>query len=142
VQQLQPLGAELGTEEVDPRDVAGRPIEAGDNTLLDRIAASQEHDRDRAGRRLCGQSRIAASRGKDHGRLAAHKIGCERRQSIVLVFRKTVFDRYVAAFNVTGLTQAAAESIRKFGPIISPQSAEESDHRHHRLLRERRFTAS
>ena len=99
---------------------------------------SREHDRNRGGRRLGGQNRIAASGRGDHGHLAADQIGRKRRQSIVLVFRKPVFDRHVAAFDIAGFTQATAERIREVGPVISPQAGQEADHRHRRLLRARR----
>jgi hypothetical protein len=45
----------------------------------------------------------------DHGHLAADQIGRKGRQSIMLVFCKTVFDRYVAAVDIAGFTQATAE---------------------------------
>jgi hypothetical protein len=61
-----------------------------------------------------------------------------RRRLIVLVFRKTVLDCDVAAFNVAGFTQATTERFHKVGPVIPPQAGQEADDRHRRLLRARR----
>ena len=41
----------------------------------------------------------------NHGHLSANQIGRQCRQSIVLVFCPTVFDRHVAAFDIAGFTQ-------------------------------------
>src|SRR5262245_57374420 len=49
VQQPQSLGAELSAEPAYPSHVATWPVEAGDIALLDGVATSQEHDRNRAG---------------------------------------------------------------------------------------------
>src|SRR5262249_7835208 len=70
--------------------------------------------------------------------LAADQIGRKRRQSIMLVFCETVFDRHIAAVDITGFTQAATESGREIGSVILTERVEEPDHRHCRLLRPRR----
>ena len=59
-QQLQPLRPQLAAEKADARDVAARPVEAGDKAVLDRVAAGREDDRDRRG---CG-------------------LGCKRRSGV------------------------------------------------------------
>ena len=51
-QQLQPLCRQLGSEKIDPCQVAARPGEAGDKTEPDRVFADSEHDGDRCGCRL------------------------------------------------------------------------------------------
>jgi hypothetical protein len=53
----------------------------------------------------------------------------------VLVFSKAVFDRHVAAVDIAGFTQAAAERGREVGAVILPQRVQEPDHRHRRLVR-------
>src|SRR5262249_41686771 len=65
-------------------------------------------------------------------------IGRKRRQSIMLVFCETVFDRHVAAVDITGFTQAATERGREIGPVILTERVQEPDHGHRRLLRTRR----
>jgi hypothetical protein len=131
------LGAEHGTEKADPRDVIARPVKAGDKAGHDRVATEGAHNRNRGSGRLGSQDGTAASRRHDHGHLAADQIGRKRAQSIVLVFRKVVFDRHVAAFGVAGFTQPTAERLRKVGSVISPQAGQEADYRHRRLLRAR-----
>ena len=51
-------------ESGDAGNVAARPVEAGDQTVLDRIAAGLEHDRNRRGRRLGGKGRSGAARSQ------------------------------------------------------------------------------
>ena len=43
------------------RDVAARPVEAGDKSELDRVAADLEDNRNCRGRRLCRQCRRSAA---------------------------------------------------------------------------------
>ena len=89
----------------------------------------REDDRNRCGRRLCGQRRRSAIRD-DHGHLAAHQIGRQRRQSIVLAVRPAVFDRDVLALDITGLFQAAdGRPPRWLGSRRAP-AVKEPDHRH------------
>src|SRR5262245_34164301 len=56
----------------------------------------------------------------------------------MLVFCETVFDRHIAAVDITGFTQAATERGREIGPVILTERVQEPDHRHRRLLRARR----
>src|SRR6516162_4016292 len=58
-------------EDGDPRDVAARPVEAGDVALPDRVGTKREHNRNSGGRRLGSQNRCTTSRRCDHGNLAA-----------------------------------------------------------------------
>jgi hypothetical protein len=80
-----PLAGDQITEPTHSRDIAARPVEAGDIALPDRVATSRKHNR-AGGRRHGSQYRTAASRRGDHGRLAADQVGRKGRQSIVLVF--------------------------------------------------------
>src|SRR5262245_41695749 len=56
----------------------------------------------------------------------------------MLVFCETVFDRHIAAVDITGFTQAATERGREIGPVILTERVQEPDHRHRPLLRARR----
>ena len=56
-QQTQPLRANRLPKNTDTRDVATRPVEAGDETVADRVAPGREDDRDRRGRGLGGECR-------------------------------------------------------------------------------------
>jgi hypothetical protein len=56
----------------------------------------------------------------------------------MLVFCETVFDRHIAAVDITGFTQAATERGREIGPVILTERVQEPDNRHRPLLRARR----
>jgi len=77
------------------------PIEATYVALVNRIAASREHNRNGLGRRHGSQYRSATSGRGDHVDITADQIGRKGRQSIVLIFCKTVFDRRVAGQLIT-----------------------------------------
>jgi hypothetical protein len=49
------------------RNVATRPVQAGDEAELDRIGGGFEHDRNGRGRRFCRQCRRSAGGGNDRG---------------------------------------------------------------------------
>ncbi len=114
---------------------AGSPLHCG---LPDRVASAREHDRHRRG---CGLGRNcrAGVMGSDHRHLTAYQIGCEVRQSVVLVLRPAILDHDILALDVTGFTNALPECGQKDCTIgRRPRAAEEPDHRHRRLLRARR----
>ena len=108
-QQSQPLRDQLRGQSGDAGDVAARPVEAGDEAELDRIAAGLEHDRNRRGRRLGREAGSGAAGGGDHGNRPADQFGGQRRQPIVLALRPAVFDRDVLALGIAGFAQAFAE---------------------------------
>src|SRR5262245_14060784 len=91
------------------RDVTTRPVEIGDKTRLDRVAADTEDDRDGRGRGFGRQSRRCACWRGDNGDLAAGQVGRHRRQTIVSTFRPAVCDSDVLALDITGLAQPLKE---------------------------------
>src|SRR5262249_8826297 len=66
------------------------------------------------------------------------RIGGERRQPLVIALRPAVFDRNVAALDETRPIEALTECGQDEVQVARPQTAEESNHRHRRLLRARR----
>jgi hypothetical protein len=68
---------------------------------LGRIATDFEDDRNSRGRVFCGNGCRCGGRHNDSD-LTMNQIGHQRGQPIDLVLRPPVFDRHVAAFNVTG----------------------------------------
>src|SRR5262249_60608349 len=116
------------TEPAPARYVAARPVEARDVAHLDRVPGSREHDRNVFGRRHGGHYRSATSRRGDHVDLAADQISRQGRQAIEPVLRKTVLDGYVAAIDIAGFAQAAAEGGRGSGAIGLPWGREDSRH--------------
>ena len=99
-QQLHPLRPELSVKG-HAGDVAARPVEAGDESRLDRVITAGEDDRNGGGRRLCRQGRSSAVRG-DHSSPFAGPDRPPTLESIVLALRPAVFDRHVAALDVAG----------------------------------------
>jgi hypothetical protein len=51
---------------------------------------------------------------------ATDQIGRKGWQSVVLIFRETVFDCYVAAIDIASFTQATAERRLEIRPITLP----------------------
>ena len=137
VQQFQPLRRYLHVQLGHARDVAARPVKAGDEAELDRVAARFEDDRNGRGRCLCRKRRRSAGRG-NHGHLTTNQIGRHRRQPIILALRPAVFDRHVVAINVTGFAQPFEKGRQLPRVILGGRSVDKPDHRHRRLLRARR----
>jgi hypothetical protein len=104
MQQFQSLREYLPVQLGYARDVAARLVKAGDEPELDRVATRFEDDRNICGRRLRGERRRSAGRG-NHGHLTMNQIGRHRRQPIKAILRPAVFDRHVAAINITVLAQ-------------------------------------
>jgi hypothetical protein len=93
----------------DTGEVAARPIEARDQTGLDRVVASAEDDRNLRGRGFGRAYRQRAAGRRNHADSAADQIRCQFRQSIVIIVRPAVLDHYIAALDVAGFAQAFAE---------------------------------
>src|SRR5215510_10732919 len=74
----------------------------------------------------------------DHRHLTAYQIGCEVGQYVVLVLRPAILDHNISALDVAGFTKALPECGQIACTISKRRAAEESDHRHCRLLRARR----
>ena len=76
-EQFEPLCRHLRTYKIDAREVAARPREAGDKTMLDRVVRHTEHDGDgrrcTLGRECCGEP----SGCDDHRDLPADQLGCK-----------------------------------------------------------------
>src|SRR5262245_31811220 len=134
----KPFAGDQHVEPTHSRDIAARPVEATHEALVNRIAASREHDRNVLGRRHGGQYRSATSRRDDHVDLAADQIGRQDRQAIEPILRKTVLDRHVAAIDIAGFTQTTAERCQEVGPVILAKHVQEPDHWRRWLLRARR----
>jgi hypothetical protein len=96
-----------------------------------------EDDRNRAGRRL-GRERAGGRGRREHAYPALNEIGEQRRQPVVLPLRPAKLDRDIAALDVAGIAQALAESVDQVAECVGRAAANESDHRHRRLLRARR----
>src|SRR5215216_6311588 len=74
----------------------------------------------------------------DHRHLTAYQIGCEVGQSLGLVVRPAILDCHILALDVAGFTNALPECGQIACTISKRRAAEESYHRHRRLLPPRR----
>ena len=91
------------------RNVAARPVQAGDKAVLHRIAADCEDDRNRRGGRLGRKCRAKCAACDDHGHLTATRSAASAGKPIVLTFRPAVFDRHVLALDIAGFAEALTE---------------------------------
>src|SRR5262245_1255279 len=132
-QEPQSLRPQLRGEHVHPGGVAARPVEAGDQTKCDRVAAAGKDNRNFCGRRL-GGNRGSRSRCDDHVDLPANQISRERRQLIIFTLGPAVLDSHVAALDVAHFTQTVAERGNERRERHGRCGVEEPDHLH-RLLR-------
>jgi hypothetical protein len=101
----------------------------------DRISAGAKDNGYGSGRGLRRQRRSDAV-CYDYRDAATDEIGCERRQTVILIFRPAVFDRHVLTRDIAGFLQALEkwngdDLVVKFSGL----EAEEPNHRHRRLLR-------
>src|SRR5215471_16770879 len=109
MQQLKPLRLESDRQTTDTRDIAAGPVHAGDEAVLDRVAAGLENDRYREGCRLCCEAGCGRGACGDDGDLTTNQIGCQCRQSVIMAPRPAVLDGHVAAVDKTGFLQALAK---------------------------------
>src|SRR5262249_56481405 len=105
--QLKPLHPEARPDEGHPRDVAAWPVEARNQTSLDRIKPPYEHNGNGCRRRPRPECRLRRQR-RDQVHPPAHKIGRQCGQSIILAFRHARLDRDISADGVPCLAQSVA----------------------------------
>ena len=120
------------------RCVAAGPIQACDESQLDRVVNAGKDDRNGRSRRLRRYSRWRTAARDDHSHLTANQIRRQVPEPIVLAFRPAVFDRYILPLDVTGLLQSFAKSGCVLRVGVRRAAAEKANHRHRRLLRPRR----
>ncbi len=136
-QELKPLSRKVMSEVSYSRNVAARPVQAGDKTAPHGIVAGREDNRYRRRsclRRICRAYSIGRD---DHGHLTADQVGGQCWQLRQLSICPAVFDRHVLALNVAGLFEALTKP-GQHGGVRSrrrTKRAEETNHRHRRLLR-------
>src|SRR5262249_28658618 len=110
-------------------DIAARPVQAGDKAKCDRVESYVKYNRNRTRCGLGSERPWGAGRNRNHAHVVANQIGGERWKSLVGPFRPTVVDRYVAALDVTGFTQAVVKCRQTKGVGLTRTSADISDHR-------------
>src|ERR1700687_2221062 len=85
------------------------PVQASDESKLDRVASYPEDDRNRRSRRLCCQCRGSTAGRCNHVHPTTNQIGSECRQSIVVALSPAVFDRHILAVDVPSFAKALVE---------------------------------
>ena len=139
MQQFHALPNQVLKEISCAGDVGTRTVEARHQATADGVNTDCKHNRNGHRRRLCG-ARGSGATCNDHGDLATHEVGGQRRQPINLAFRPPKFEHDVSALDIAGFSEAGAESRHNgvHAPQPGPRSIEITDHRHRRLLRPRR----
>ena len=137
-QELQPLRHQFADDEIDAGEVTSGSREAGHQSEPDGVLGHGEHDWNGRGRRLDGDGWSGSAMRDDDRDLPANKIGRQPRQPVELVLGPAVFDRDVLAFDIPCVLQALAKSAQAIRETLGRYRAEETDHRHRRLLRPRR----
>src|ERR1700730_10046827 len=114
-QRYLPAGRLMGRSRIErgrnyahARNIAAWTVEAGDKSILARVAAGHEDDRNRRRCSLGRKRRDRVAGRSDHGHLATHKIGRKRRQTIVATLGEAILDRHCLALDVTSLWRNAA----------------------------------
>src|SRR5437764_6645463 len=110
-EQFQTLADELRGEAGQPRDIAVRPREAGDEPALNWIANSSEDNGDSASRLLGHTGAECASSGQDDIHLERNQFGRKSGEPVGLPLGLSVFDHEVAALDVPEVTQPLEESL-------------------------------
>jgi hypothetical protein len=110
-------------------DVATRSVKAGDKPQLHRVRGHFENNRNGRGRRF-GREGCGRRGCGDYFHLTTNQISHHCGQSINLALCPAVFDRHVAAFDVTSFAQSL-EKGRYLSPPVTlwGRAANESDHR-------------
>jgi hypothetical protein len=130
VQKPEPFGGEVGHEKIDSGRVAARPVEAGDETKLDRVHSNAKDDRDRRGRGLGRERRrVAAGRGNER-HAAAHEVGHQLRQPIVSAAEPVILHGDILTIDIAGFPEACAERHGIGRSVLGRPAVDECDDRH------------
>ena len=136
-EELKAFCGQLGREKIHACKIAVRPREARDQAKPDRVIGDDEDDGNRARRRFCGGRDTETARSRDDGDPSAHQVGHQLRQPVESILGPAVFDRYVLAFDIAGVSEALAKSAETIRERVWRSGVEKPNHRHG-LLRVRR----
>jgi hypothetical protein len=112
VHESDSLWAKLSCHIGDAGNDAAGPIEARDQTELDRVTAGAEDNRNGRGRGLSRAWRNNAAGRGENGNPTTHQISGQFRQSVELALRPAIFDREVLAFDIAQFAQPLAKRQR------------------------------
>jgi hypothetical protein len=104
------------------------PRDARDHATQNGVRAHQEDDRCHPARGLCCEGRVDIARGKNSGNPTADQIVHQRRQSIVMIFRRPILEGDILTLNVTGFSQASTKVGQFVAVGFEWRAAEQADH--------------
>ena len=116
-QQTESLQLHLAGPKGKACDVAARAIIAGDEAGLDGVATHPKDNRDRCGRSLGGEGRNITTDTNQDGHIAAHQIGGQSRQPVVIAFRPTILNLDILTVSKTRFRQSFLECNDEVGGI-------------------------
>src|SRR5262249_8775850 len=99
-QQIEPLGRKLLGKNGHSRDIAARPVQAGNKAVLDGVWPNDEDDGYSGGGGLCRQRRARSASCDDHGHFIADEISGQRPIPLDLTIRPAEYHRHVLALDV------------------------------------------
>ena len=101
MQRFELFGHDATGNSCDARDVAARPVKAGDQAKLDRVRASEsEDDGNGRARGLRYKRHGGATKDSDHDYLAAKEIGRQLRQTFVMLLGAAIFAPDIEALDI------------------------------------------
>ena len=103
------FAAKVAIRKVTPVTLRLWPVEAGNETEFNRVAAASEHDGNSGGRRLSRDASLLAAGCSDDCHATTSQISRQFRWPIVLAFRPAKFDGDVAPLDVTHFAEAVTE---------------------------------
>src|SRR6516162_9343567 len=136
MQQVEALGLKFTADkQAVAGGVASWPVKACHQPEFHRVVAEGKDDGYYGRRSLRRQRRWVAAGRDDHSHLSSDEIGSKARQTFVSAVGPAILDRGVSANDNTRLAQAAVKRAEHVRGIAKPPAAEETNHRHRRLLR-------
>ena len=109
-QQLQVASPPAPRKKAHARDVAARPVEAGDETDLDRVVARSRRRSESVVVAALAASAAGVLPRDNHGHLRRTRSAARAGSRSVWSFRPAVFDRHVLALDKACFLQALAEA--------------------------------
>jgi hypothetical protein len=142
LQELEPLGAELGRHQRKAGDVAARTRKARDDAVADGVGAHRHHDRDRA-RRVAGRQHRRRREGDEHVDLHFHELCRKRRHVLELAFAPADLEPVILALGVTELAHPLPETFEaEIGVVLGDDRRQVADHLDFLLLAEHTYRSN
>src|SRR5262245_50747724 len=109
MQYAEPLRLHDIGQNIDPSHVSPRSVVTRHEAERYRIAADDEHNRDRRGGLFGGLGSWFASNRRNNCDLAGYEIGHNRRNPTIVSARPAKFHRHILAFDEASFVQASTK---------------------------------